>query len=132
MTSHPLTGQGGALVAVSAGGGLGALARYGIGLAVPPGPFPWATFGINVTGCLLIGALIVAVTEVRGAHPLLRPLLGTGLLGGYTTFSTYAVDVHMLAGVGQVVAAAGYLVGTLVAALTATWLGMRLAAAVLG
>lgn len=128
MTPHPLTGQGGALVAVSAGGALGALARYGIGLAAP---FPWATFGINVTGCLLIGALLVAVTARPRVHPLTRPFLGTGFLGGYTTFSTYAVDVHVLVGAGRVVEAAGYLVGTLVAALVATWLGRRLAEAML-
>ncbi len=131
MTPHPLTGQYGALVAVSAGGALGALARYGIGLAVPPDPFPWATFGINVTGCLLIGALIVTVTQTPRAHPLVRPFLGTGFLGGYTTFSTYTVDVHGLAGAGHVLEAAGHLVGTLVAAIVATWLGMRLAGAVL-
>jgi CrcB protein len=128
MTPHPLAGQGGALVAVSAGGALGALARYGIGLF---GTVPWATFAVNVTGCLLIGALIVAVTEGPGAHPLARPFLGTGFLGGYTTFSTYAVDVHVVLGTGRVPEAVAYLVGTLVAALAATWLGARLARAVL-
>ena len=56
--AHPLTGQGPALVAVAVGGALGALARFGTGLAVPhqPGTFPLATFAINVVGCLLIGA----------------------------------------------------------------------------
>lgn len=125
---EPLAGQRGALVAVSAGGAIGALTRYGIGVAVPA---PWATFGINMTGCLLVGALVVAVTEWRPAHPLVRPLLGTGFLGGFTTFSTYAVDVHQLLGGGNVATAAAYLVGTLVAALAATWLGIRLARAVL-
>lgn len=128
MTPHPLAGHGRALATVSAGGALGALARYGLG---PAGPFPWVTFGINVSGCLLIGALIVAVTEHPRAHPLARPFLGTGFLGGYTTFSTYAVDVHVLVGAGRVPEATAYLVGTLVAALAATWLGMRLARAVL-
>jgi CrcB protein len=127
MTPSPLTGQGGALVAVSAGGALGAFARYGLGLA---GTFPWTTFAINVTGCLLIGALIVAVTERPGTHPLVRPFLGTGFLGGYTTFSTYTVDVHVLVGAGRIPEAVAYLLGTLVAALTATWLGMRIARAV--
>lgn len=129
MTTAPLAGQAPALAAVSVGGAAGALGRYGLGLAFPhaSGTFPWATFAVNVSGCLLIGALIVLVTEWRPAPPLVRPLLGTGVLGGYTTFSTYAVDAHEMLGAGRVAAAAAYVVGTLVAALIATWLGMRLA-----
>lgn len=124
-----LAGQGRALAAVSAGGALGALARYALGLV---GALPWSTFVINVTGCLLIGALLVAVTERRpSAPPLLRPFLGTGVLGGFTTFSTYSVDVHTLVGSGRLATAGAYLAGTLLAALAATWLGMRLARAVL-
>lgn len=70
--------------------------------------------------------LVVLVTERREAHPLVRPLLGTGVLGGYTTFSTYAVDAHQVLGAGRLVAAGAYVVGTLVAALVATWVGLRL------
>ncbi len=131
MTAHPLSGQAFALVAVSAGGALGALTRWGAGSVLPHGPFPWVTLGVNVSGCLLIGALIVAVSDRPRTHRLTRPFLGTGFLGGYTTFSTYAVDVHALVGAGHVAAAVGYLVGTLAAALAAAWLGMRLARAAL-
>lgn len=129
VTTAPLAGQAPALAAVSAGGAAGALARYVLGLAFPhaTGEFPWATFAVNVTGCLLIGALVVLVTEWRQAHPLVRPLLGTGVLGGYTTFSTYAVDAHQMLGAGRPAAAAAYVVGTLGAALAATWLGLALA-----
>jgi len=84
----------GAVVAVVAVGGvLGAEARYGLAVGLPhaPGAWPWATLLANVSGCLLIGVLMVLVTERHAAHPLLRPLLGVGVLGGYTTFSTYAV-----------------------------------------
>jgi fluoride exporter len=111
---------------VAAGGVLGALARYGIGLAVPhrPAGFPWATFAINVSGCLLIGVLMVLVTDVWPGHRLLRPFLGTGLLGGYTTFSTYVVDVQHLLGAGAARTALVYLVGTLLAALVAVQAGM--------
>jgi CrcB protein len=128
MTTAPLAGQAPALAAVAVGGALGALGRHGLGLALPhpTGSFPWATFAVNVTGCLLIGVLVVLVTEWREAHPLARPLLGTGVLGGYTTFSTYAVDAHQMLGAGRLVAAGAYVVGTLVAALAATWLGLRL------
>jgi CrcB protein len=113
------------VAAVAAGGALGALARYGVGLALPPAPgaFPVATFGINVLGCLLIGVLLVLVTEVRAAHPLVRPFLATGVLGGFTTFSTYAVDAQLLLVTGHAATAFGYLAGTLVAAVLATWVG---------
>ena len=132
--AHPLAGQGPALVAVAVGGALGALSRLGIGLAVPhqPGTFPLATFAINVVGCLLIGAVIVVVTEPTAAHPLARPFLTTGILGGFTTFSTFATDADELLRLGHVGTALGYLVGTPVAAVAATWAGMRLTRAVGG
>lgn len=116
------------LVAVAVGGALGALARYGLTLAWParPGAFPWVTFAINVAGCFLIGVLMVLVTEVRPAHPLVRPFLGTGVLGGFTTFSTYAAGVRALLGPEWTVAV-GYLGGTVVAALVATVTGTWLA-----
>jgi fluoride exporter len=132
--AHPLTGQGPALVAVAVGGALGALARFGIGLAVPhqPGTFPLATFAINVVGCLLIGAVIVVLTERTAAHPLARPFLTTGILGGFTTFSTFATDADELLRLGHTGTALGYLVGTPVAAVAATWAGIRLTRAVGG
>ncbi|MEV4412443.1 fluoride efflux transporter CrcB [Catellatospora sp. NPDC049609] len=113
------------LAAVSAGGVLGALARYAVGLAVPPSPtgFPWGIFGVNVSGCLLIGVLMVLVTEVWPGHRLLRPFLGTGVLGGYTTFSTYTVDIVRLIESGAGAVAAAYLVGTLLIALPAVYGG---------
>ena len=128
----PLAGQGRALAAVAAGGALGALARYGVGLALPHGggAFPLGTFLINVAGCLLIGALIVVITEWTRAHPLVRPFLVTGILGGFTTFSTYAVDSQQLLAEGRVGTAAAYVAGTLAAAVAATWAGIRLARAV--
>src|SRR6185503_14749578 len=87
---------------VALGGAAGAVGRYGLAVAWPhrPGTFPWATFVTNVTGCLLIGVLMVLITEVWSAHRLLRPFLGTGVLGGYTTFSTYTVDVQQLVAAG--------------------------------
>ncbi len=117
------------VVSVSAGGVLGALARYGIGHAwpAPAGSFPWATFVINVTGCLLIGALMVLVTDVFTRQRLLRPFLGVGVLGGYTTFSTYAVEIRNLIAGGAPGTATLYLLGTLAAALLAVLAGMTAA-----
>ncbi|MFI0408752.1 fluoride efflux transporter FluC [Actinomadura sp. 3N508] len=119
------------LAAVSAGGVLGALARYGLTTAFPygAGDFPWAVFWINVSGCLLIGVLMVLITETWRAHRLLRPFLGVGILGGFTTFSTYAVDIQQAVEHGAPRAGLAYLALTLVAALAAVVAGMRLARA---
>jgi CrcB protein len=134
VPARPLAGQGPAFGAVAAGGALGALARYGLALAIPPVPghFPLATFLTNVVGGLLIGVLIVVLTELTTPHPLARPFLVTGILGGFTTFSTYAVDVEHLLAAHAVGVALGYLLGTLVAALAATWVGILASRAVGG
>lgn len=112
------------LAAVSAGGVLGALARLGVSTLFPHGSadFPWATFGINVTGCLLIGALMVIATE-RSAHRLLAPFLGVGVLGGFTTFSAYVLDADQAMRAGAPGVAVAALAGTLLAGLAAVWIG---------
>ena len=114
---------------ISAGGGLGALARYGMSLLLPSEPdgFPWATFTTNLTGCFLMGVLMVLITDVWSAHRLLRPFLGVGFLGGYTTFSTYAVEFRALLRPGAAGTAFAYLVGTPVAALVAVLIAVALA-----
>ncbi len=106
------------MAAVAIGGGIGALARYELTTTWPtaPGQFPWTTFFVNVTGCLLIGVLMVLVTEVRVAHHLVRPFLGVGVLGGFTTFSTYTVEIHGLLKPGSAGMALAYLGGTLLTA----------------
>lgn len=115
------------LVAVSAGGALGALARFGITVALPAEPdrWPWATFVTNVTGCLAIGVLMVVVLEVTGAHRLVRPFLGPGLLGGFTTFSAYALETRTLVADGHGGLAAAYVVTSLLTGLMAVWAGAR-------
>lgn len=113
------------LAAVSAGGVLGALARYGIaiGLLHAPTGFPWSTFVINVSGCLLIGVLMTLIDQVWTGRRLLRPFWGVGVLGGYTTFSTYVIDAQQAIRAGAPGVALAYLAGTLVAALLAVWAG---------
>lgn len=110
---------------IAVGGGLGALARYGLAQALPtrPGHFPWGTFTTNVLGCLLIGVLMVLITEVWSAHRLVRPFLGVGILGGFTTFSTYAVETRGLLHPGAVELAFTYLAGTLIAAMLSVTAG---------
>jgi fluoride exporter len=118
--------QGALTTAVAVGGAAGAFARWVLQSVFPAGPggFPAATFGINVGGCLLMGVLVVLVTEARQAHPILRPFLGVGVLGGFTTFSSYAVEAHQLLTGHHLGVAALYLVATVVAALLAVLLGL--------
>lgn len=116
--------QGRVLAAVAAGGAVGASARYGIALLWPAGPgaFPWATFWINAAGCALIGVLMVLIGEGgRAGHPLVRPFAGAGVLGGFTTFSTYALDFSRLLDEGEAGTALAYAGLTVVAALGAVW-----------
>ncbi|MGH3683019.1 MAG: fluoride efflux transporter FluC [Natronosporangium sp.] len=114
------------LVTVSIGGGLGSLARYGVGAALPtqPAGFPWPTFAVNVTGCLLIGVLMVLVGRVWPGRRLLRPFLGVGVLGGLTTFSLPMVEAQRLVDAGTPAVALAYLSGTAVAGLAAVLAGL--------
>jgi CrcB protein len=121
LAAHPWT-----LAVIGAGGVVGASARYGLELLWPPPDptdVPWATFAANVTGCLVLGVVMVAVTEAGQRHPLWRPFLGVGIVGGYTTFSTYAVQVQQGIQAEASGLAVGYLFGTLAAALVAVTAG---------
>ncbi|MGC5050976.1 fluoride efflux transporter CrcB [Micromonospora sp. DT48] len=122
------------LAVIAVGGMIGAVVRHGLATAFPPSPhgFPWATFAVNVSGCLLIGVLMVLITEAWTAPRLVRPFLGVGVLGGYTTFSTYAVEVQQAVAAGAARTGLLYLAGTLVAALAAVWSGMVLTRLVTG
>jgi fluoride exporter len=113
------------LVAVSAGGVVGSLARYALSAAFPhpPGGFPWAIFVVNLSGCLLIGVLMVLISRLWVGRRLLRPFLGVGVLGGYTTFSTYVVDIQQAVAAGEAAVGLVYLAATMVGALVAVWVG---------
>ncbi|XVS65946.1 fluoride efflux transporter FluC [Actinosynnema sp. CA-299493] len=102
------------VAAVALGGGIGGVTRHGLSALVPG---PWGTLLINVVGCALIGVLMVLVPRL---HPLARPFLGIGVLGGFTTFSGYALDAVRLGGL----TALAYLSGTLLLALGATFTAM--------
>lgn len=113
------------LAVISLGGAAGATARYGAERLWPSahGAFPWTTFVVNVVGCGLIGVLMVLVAEGGwSVRPLVRPFLGVGVLGGFTTFSTYTLDFLRLVRHGEAPVAFGYAAGTLVGALAAVWL----------
>lgn len=116
-------GQGPVIAVVAVGGAVGACARYGLALAWPTAPdaFPWTTLAVNAVGCAVIGVFMVVITDVWAAHRLVRPFFGTGVLGGFTTFSTYATDVQRLADGGHPRTALAYLALTVVAAMASVW-----------
>lgn len=112
------------LAVVAIGGAAGALARHGVDLLLPttPGTFPWSTFTVNAAGCLLLG-LLAGLLYRPDRHRLLVPFVVTGLLGGFTTFSTYTVqtiDLGLRSGAG---ASLAYLLATPVSALVAVEVG---------
>jgi fluoride exporter len=116
-------GQGPIVAAVAVGGVIGSLARYGATVLWPTasGAFPWTILIVNVVGCAFIGAFMVVITEMWTAHRLVRPFFGTGVLGGFTTFSTYAADIEHLVDGGRARTGMAYLALTLLAALLAVW-----------
>nr|WP_203590633.1 fluoride efflux transporter CrcB [Streptomyces sp. SID13031] len=115
------------MAVIAAGGAIGASARYliGLGWPTPAGSLPWATMVINVSGCALIGVLMVLVADVWAGQRLLRPFVGTGILGGFTTFSTYAVDLQQLIADRHPVTALTYLFATVIGAIAAVCAGTQ-------
>jgi CrcB protein len=104
---------------------VGALLRYLLGEAVPDGGgFSWTTFGINVSGSFLL-ALLPALATVR-RHRTVAVALGPGVLGGYTTLSTYAEQGRALLADGDALLAGAYVAGTLIACLAAVGVAAHL------
>jgi len=119
------------LAYVALGGALGALARYGISGWVYDRlgeAFPWGTFVVNVLGCLLLG-LVIRWLQVSPVSPGLRPFLTIGLLGAFTTFSTFSFETVALLQEGQWLRAGLYAGGSVALGLIAMVAGMALATA---
>jgi fluoride exporter len=115
------------LAAIFTGGCIGALGRAGLAVAAapPPGHWPWPTFTVNIAGALLLGYFVTRLQERLPLSAYRRPLLGTGLCGALTTFSTVQVElVRMLEG-GRLWLACGYAV----ASIGGGWLAVLLATA---
>ena len=115
---HP--GDWDVLLAIALGGVVGAEARYGLTclLPHPESAWPWATLLANVAGSALIGLLMSWVDTTR-AHRLARPLLGVGVLGGFTTFSTFGLDAYRLVQAHRTALALGYVGVSVLASLGA-------------
>lgn len=113
-----------------AGGALGAGVRHIINMQFLRlfGPaFPWATGTINVTGSFLMGLLAGTLAAKTHLGPEWRVFLGTGILGGYTTFSAFSLDIWVLFDKGNTMGAAAYLLGSIVLSLLALVAGLTVA-----
>jgi CrcB protein len=119
-------------LAIAAAGALGALARWGLGTwfgqRFPS--FPWGTLVINVSGSFLLGVLFAALLERAAGSPTLRVALTTGLMGAYTTFSTFSLETFRLFEDGATGAAVANIGLSLALGLVAVWLGVALGRAV--
>ena len=117
-----------AYLLVGLGGGVGAMMRYGFGLSVGrfhSGPFPLGTFGVNIIGSLLMGLLVgILAKTTPGWQPEARLLLATGLLGGFTTFSSFSLDIVTLIERGQLITASFYAVASMIIAVLALFVGL--------
>ena len=117
------------LLVIAAGGAIGTLARWGLAQLQPHAAdsFPWSTWLVNITGSLIMGGFVTVLLELSAPHRYLRPFVGVGVLGGYTTFSTYMLETRDLVADSQTATASTYLLGTLVAGLVAVFVGMLVA-----
>jgi len=111
---------------VAVGGVAGAVGRYEAGLRWPTGAtaVPWTTLEINLLGSVALAVLVVLATEAWPARWWLRPLIGTGVIGGFTTFSTFAVDIRRLLAHGHAGIALAYVAATLGGCAVLSWAGL--------
>ena len=111
------------------GGGAGAALRYwmqGVVYGRTGTDFPYGTLAVNVLGCLVIGFLMISLEERFLAVPSLRLFLTIGVLGGFTTFSSFSYETLALARDGETARALANVGLSVISCLTATWMGMRL------
>jgi CrcB protein len=116
----------GVVLSVGVGGGIGALIRYFIaGWIQPAGAqLNWGIFIVNITGGLVMGLIVEAGALKLNLSPEMRAFLTTGILGGYTTFSTFSLDSALLLQKGEYTLAAGYIIGSVVLSIVALFCGL--------
>ncbi len=119
-------------VMIAIGGALGAIARYEVATMIQariPAGFPWGTFVVNVSGCLVMGVATTLLTERLVVNPAWRFLVPVGFIGAYTTFSTFELEAFLANTEGAWLIGGAYVVGSVVAGYLALWAGRRRAAA---
>jgi CrcB protein len=124
------------LVLVAIGGALGSVARYGLSVLVlrqvNPVNFPWATFSVNVLGCLLAGIFLVVAEQFSAVNQEARLFVVTGLLGGFTTFSAFGIETLGLIRRGEMLIALSYASLSIIVGVLAMWLAYSALKATLG
>ena len=118
-----------ATINVALGGAAGAAARYHAGrlvtnIAGPDAVFPWATLSVNVIGCFAMGLLVGWLGRFEGGIEATRTLIGVGLLGGFTTFSAFGLEMLQLIQRGSAGLAAGYAGISVIAGVGALYIGL--------
>lgn len=114
------------IMLVGIGGGGGSIMRFIIqqyALPLRPGTFPWATFIVNITGCLIIGVLYGLAEKTSFLTPQWRLLLATGFCGGYTTFSAFAYENSIVLKTGNISMAAIYAVASVILGILGVFAG---------
>lgn len=115
------------LLAVALGGALGSLLRYFVASAIQsaaaPG-FPWGIFVVNISGGFVMGLIVELGALKLQISPEIRAFLTVGILGGYTTFSTFSLDSVLLIQRGAYVSAAAYIVGSTALSIIALFAGL--------
>lgn len=116
------------LAAIFVGGALGGALRTGLVELAPTraGQWPWVTFAVNLAGCLLLGYLVTRLQERLPVTAYRRPLLGTGLCGALTTFSTFQLDLLRLLDDDRLLLAAVYAAGSVGAGFAGVSLGIAI------
>ncbi len=120
------------LLQVALGGAFGAVGRYLAGAAIVRligHGFPWGTLAVNVVGSFLMGVLVVVLGQLNGTR--ISPFLVTGVLGGFTTFSAFSLDAMTLYERGQIGAATGYVLASVVLSLAGIGAGLAVSKAIL-
>jgi CrcB protein len=119
---------------IAAGGAFGALSRYGVSFWIQervPGAFPYGTFIVNITGCLLMGVVMTRLNEGGAVSVNWRYLVPVGFIGGYTTFSAFEFETFRILEQGLPLVGLGYVVSSVVVGYLALWLGVVTARAFL-
>ena len=122
----------GRLAAVAVGGALGAAVRWALAGPTGAGQFPWPVLMVNIAGSLILGVLLTAEVPRARTRTVVRDGAGTGFCGGFTTFSTFAVQVAHLSRAGHLVTAALYTGASVTGAIAAFAAGAAGCAAMTG
>lgn len=125
--AHAISGAMGTVIAIALGGALGAVGRYALSSQIThwigPG-FPWGILLVNVIGCFVMGVIAELGALTLNLSPEMRAFLTTGILGGFTTFSAFALDSAVMIERGDWMATAAYVAASVLGSIAALFLGL--------